>query len=51
MEPHLTPEYYDFDKLESTISEVTFIKVTAFLGKWFMIKIKLFPYTCIYLKK
>lgn len=35
MRPDPTPENNDFDKLESTPYEIAFIKVTAFLGKWF----------------
>lgn len=35
MWPYPTPEEHDFDKLESTLYEVAFAKVTALLADWF----------------
>lgn len=36
MWPHPTPEDNDFNEFESSLSEVAFTKVIAFLGKWFL---------------
>lgn len=38
MWPHPSPEKYDFDELESTLSKVAFTKVAHFLRKCFFFK-------------
>lgn len=35
MWPYPTPQDFDLNKFETTLSKVAFTKVSGFLGKWF----------------